>query len=83
MEAFKAVADIYCVTDGKLTTLNPKLADGPAVIDEDPDGEGWLYEIQGPKADDWVPAQGYAGVLDVRIDEMIGDRDKQHDNTDA
>ena len=83
VEAFKAVADVYCVTSGRLTGTNPALAGGPAAIDEDPDGEGWLYEVSGPAAEDWVDANGYAGVLDERIDIMLGERDAQHDSREG
>jgi glycine cleavage system H protein len=76
VEAFKAVADLYCVMPGTFETGNPALATDPSLIDSDPHGEGWLYAVRGTPGDEIVDAEGYTIILDAQIDKMIGEEKK-------
>lgn len=73
VEAFKAVADIYCVGTGTFLEANPAVASNPELIDKDPHGDGWLYRVEGDVDGEAVDAHGYAALLDEKIDQMLGD----------
>jgi len=73
VEAFKAVADLYCIVDGAYVGHNTKLDTQPDLVDKDADGEGWLYEVTGTPDDSCVNAEGYARILDAQIDKMLGE----------
>ena len=45
VESSKAVGDIYTPFSGSVTAGNIDLMDEPEKINEDPYGDGWLYEI--------------------------------------
>jgi glycine cleavage system H protein len=45
VESVKAAADIYAPLSGKVTKVNETLMDKPALIAKDPEGEGWIAEI--------------------------------------
>jgi len=47
IESVKAVSDIYQPVTGTITTTNTGLNKTPATVNQDPYGEGWLYEISG------------------------------------
>ena len=46
VESVKAASDVYAPLAGRVTAVNPKLADDPALINRDPDGEGWFFKLQ-------------------------------------
>lgn len=46
VESVKAVSDCYSPASGKVTKVNEKLADDPGLINKDPHGEGWLFEME-------------------------------------
>lgn len=46
VEAVKSVAEIYAPISGKVLRFNPKLKDNPGTINLDPEGEGWIFEIE-------------------------------------
>ena len=45
VESVKAASDVYAPVDGKVTEGNDALADNPALINEDPEGEGWFFKM--------------------------------------
>lgn len=52
VESVKAVSDCYSPAGGKVTKVNDKLSDSPELINQDPHGEGWLFEMElGDKAE--------------------------------
>lgn len=74
VEAFKAVADVYSVIDGRFDSVNPMVSDDPGLIDRDGHREGWLYQVTDAKPDKTcVDAEGYAAILDAHIDKMLGE----------
>ncbi len=46
VESVKAVSDIYAPLSGKVMEVNDDLPDNPAMINEDPYGDGWLIKIE-------------------------------------
>jgi len=52
VEAVKTVSDLFMPVAGKVSAINPKLADTPEIVNEDPYGEGWLIKIVVDNADD-------------------------------
>jgi glycine cleavage system H protein len=47
IESSKAESDLYAPIAGTLTQFNPALLSDPSMINVDPYGEGWLFEIGG------------------------------------
>lgn len=54
VESVKAASDIYAPLAGVISTFNQALGDEPGLVNEDPYGRGWLFEIKvaDPKAFD-------------------------------
>jgi len=46
VESVKAVSDCYAPASGKVVKVNEALADSPELINSDPHGEGWLFEVE-------------------------------------
>lgn len=46
IESSKAASDVYSPISGKVISINLDLEDSPEIINEDPYGDGWLYEIE-------------------------------------
>jgi glycine cleavage system H protein len=46
VESVKAASDIYAPLSGTVTRVNEALNDKPELINEDPYGEGWLFEVE-------------------------------------
>ncbi len=44
-EASKAVSDLYAPVAGSVFTVNEQLVDQPSLVNQDPYGTGWLYEL--------------------------------------
>ncbi|MEM9365570.1 MAG: glycine cleavage system protein H [Planctomycetota bacterium] len=62
IESKKAESDLYSPTAGKLHAINELVLGEPSLINADPYGEGWLFEIVG---DDslLIDASAYASHL--------------------
>ena len=45
VESVKAASDIYAPLTGVVTRINEALNDQPELINQDPLGEGWLFEL--------------------------------------
>ena len=46
VESTKSVSDIFSPVSGTVTAVNEALEDDPSLINNDPYGEGWIYEVQ-------------------------------------
>lgn len=46
IESVKAVADFFAPASGKVLEVNQGAIDDPAVVNQDPYGEGWLVELE-------------------------------------
>lgn len=45
LESTKSVSEMYAPVGGTVAAVNEALADNPALINDDPYGDGWLFEI--------------------------------------
>ncbi|TGX54071.1 glycine cleavage system protein GcvH [Sphingomonas gei] len=59
VESVKAASDVYAPVAGTVIEGNAALADNPALVNDDPEGEGWFFKLT--LAD--------AGELDALMDE--------------
>ncbi len=46
VESSKSVSDIYSPVTGSVVLINESLATQPSLLNSDPYGAGWLYEVQ-------------------------------------
>ncbi|MDN5343393.1 glycine cleavage system protein GcvH [Oceanotoga sp. DSM 15011] len=46
VESVKSAGDIYSPVSGKIIEVNSDLEDAPEKINEDAEGEGWIYKIE-------------------------------------
>jgi len=59
VESTKSVSDLYAPVSGEVTARNEGLDATPELVNTDPYGEGWLFELRPSDAAD------VAGLLDV------------------
>ena len=52
VESVKAASDVYSPVSGTVIEGNDALADEPALVNSDPEGEGWFYRIRLTDADE-------------------------------
>jgi glycine cleavage system H protein len=55
VESTKSVSDIYCPADGEVTGINAEVDDDPGLVNSDPYGAGWLFEIRLAAAEEMPP----------------------------
>jgi glycine cleavage system H protein len=46
VESVKAASEVYAPVGGEVTTSNAVLADDPAKVNADPEGEGWFFKLK-------------------------------------
>jgi glycine cleavage system H protein len=46
VESVKAASDVYSPVGGEVTEGNSAIADDPALINRDPEGEGWFFKLK-------------------------------------
>ena len=46
VESVKAASDVYSPAGGEVTEGNQAVADDPALINRDPEGEGWFFKLR-------------------------------------
>ncbi|MEY4025413.1 MAG: hypothetical protein RL278_992 [Actinomycetota bacterium] len=46
VESSKSVSDIYSPVSGSVVLVNESLSTEPGLVNSDPYGSGWLYEVQ-------------------------------------
>ncbi|NMF08845.1 glycine cleavage system protein GcvH [Corynebacterium xerosis] len=64
VESTKSVSDIYAPVSGEVVAVNADLEDSAAVINDDPYGEGWIYEVRVTEAGPLMDADAYAAEND-------------------
>ncbi len=45
VESVKAASDVYAPIDGEVTETNGALEEDPALVNTDPQGEGWFFRM--------------------------------------
>ncbi|MBL6645876.1 MAG: glycine cleavage system protein GcvH [Flavobacteriales bacterium] len=66
IEAVKTVSDMFMPLAGTVVELNAALEDNPALINEDPYGEGWIIKIKVEEGADMghlLTAEAYAAEV--------------------
>jgi len=51
LESTKSVSDVYAPVSGTVTAVNPALEATPELVNSDPYGAGWLFEVRLDDAD--------------------------------
>ena len=46
VESVKAASDVYSPVSGEVLEANQAIADEPALINTDPEGEGWFFKLR-------------------------------------
>jgi glycine cleavage system H protein len=46
VEAVKTVSDLFLPLDGKIAEVNGAIEDDPAVVNNDPYGNGWMIKVE-------------------------------------
>lgn len=46
VESVKAASDVYSPVGGEVTEGNAAIADDPALINRDPEGDGWFFKLK-------------------------------------
>ena len=67
LESTKSVSDVYAPVGGKVVARNETLESTPELVNSDPYGEGWLFEVAGSdqgELDALMDSAAYHGSLD-------------------
>lgn len=67
IESTKSVSDILSPLEGEVVAINDQLEESPDLVNSDPYGEGWMFEIQVEGDDalgDLLDADAYQAQLD-------------------
>ena len=67
LESTKSVSEMYAPVSGTVLAINEALVDNPALLNEDPYGDGWLCEIEMPDAaelDAMIDAVAYRALTE-------------------
>ncbi len=46
VESVKAASEVYAPIDGEIVDVNAKIADEPALVNKDPEGDAWFMKIK-------------------------------------
>lgn len=60
VESTKSVSDIYSPVSGTVTAVNEAIHDDYSLVNNDPFGEGWLYEVEVSSLGELMTAAEYA-----------------------
>lgn len=66
VESTKSVSDLYAPLAGEVTAVNEALDASPELVNSDPYGEGWMYELQlgdGADTSGLLDAAGYQAEI--------------------
>ena len=64
-ESTKSVSDLYSPVTGTVTAVNEEIEDNYEAINNDPFGEGWLFEVEVESAGPLMTADEYAAANGV------------------
>lgn len=68
LESTKSVSDVYAPLSGKVVARNETLESTPELVNSDPYGEGWLFEVAGSdqgELDALMDSAAYQGTLET------------------
>jgi glycine cleavage system H protein len=67
LESTKSVSDVYAPVAGTVTAINEALDAQPELVNSDPYGEGWLFEVEASEEgaeDALLDAGGYQAAIE-------------------
>lgn len=67
IESVKAASDILAPLDGEIVEVNETIVENPALVNEDPTGEGWFFrmKIEDPSAlDEFLDEAAYKDLTE-------------------
>jgi glycine cleavage system H protein len=67
VESTKSVSDIYVPVSGVVRAVNDALTDQPELVNSDPYGEGWMFEVtcsDSSEVDGLLDAAGYQQLVE-------------------
>lgn len=62
VESTKSVSDLYSPVTGTIVEVNQEAADNPAILNEDPYGNGWLFTVEVTEEGPLLSAVDYASA---------------------
>ena len=68
VESVKAASDVYAPVDGTVTEGNSQLEEDPALVNSDPEGEGWFFRMtlsDKAQLDGLMDAKAYKAFCDA------------------
>ncbi len=69
VESVKAASDVYSPLAGEVVAVNEALTEKPELVNQDPYGEGWLFQLQpGEALDGLLDAAAYTAVEAAETD---------------
>ena len=74
VESVKAASDIYSPISGAITAVNDALTANPALLNTDPYGEGWIFQIRieaGEEVEELKNASQYRELIGAPSDGGI------------
>ncbi|MFD2178709.1 glycine cleavage system protein GcvH [Veronia pacifica] len=66
-ESVKAASDVYSPLTGKVVAVNEDLESSPELVNSDPYGDGWLFQLtisDDAELNELLDAESYAELLD-------------------
>ena len=67
VESTKSVSDLYAPISGTVVGRNPALDGTPELVNSDPYGEGWMFEVE-PADQGW--GEGFSPQLSCKLGEI-------------
>jgi glycine cleavage system H protein len=67
VESTKSVSDVYAPISGEIVAVNATLDSAPELVNTDPYGEGWMYDVKltdAGAADSLLDLAAYRALLD-------------------
>ena len=67
IESTKSVSDVYAPVSGVVRAVNDALNEQPELVNEDPYGAGWMFEVElssPPEIDKLLDALGYRSLIE-------------------
>lgn len=66
IESVKAASEIYAPVDGEVSEINEALEENPGMLNESPEGEGWIYKVKlsdVAQLEDLMDLDGYKALI--------------------
>lgn len=64
IESTKSVSEIVCPVHGVVTQVNQEVVDEPAIVNRDPYGKGWLFQVELSGMAELLSATQYTALIE-------------------